>query len=54
MNIDHYGDRYSCEKLMNLVKSIADGTVILSSWTQDGGYVIAIQHRANLIFCSET
>lgn len=31
------------------VKSIADGTVILSSWTQDSGYVIAIQHRGNLI-----
>lgn len=31
------------------VKSVADGTVIMSSWTQDSGYVIAIQHRANLI-----
>ncbi|UII28499.1 M23 family metallopeptidase [Fulvivirga maritima] len=31
------------------VKSIADGTVIMSSWTQDSGYVIAIQHRGNLI-----
>ena len=31
------------------VKCIADGTVILSSWTQDAGYVIAIQHRGNLI-----
>ena len=29
--------------------SIAGGTVILSSWTQDSGYVIAIQHNANLI-----
>ncbi|MBY0434194.1 MAG: M23 family metallopeptidase [Cyclobacteriaceae bacterium] len=31
------------------VKCIADGTVIMASWTQDSGYVIAIQHRGNLI-----
>ena len=31
------------------VKSVADGTVIFSSWTQDSGYVMAIQHRGNLI-----
>ncbi len=31
------------------VKSIADGTVILASWTQDAGYVMAVQHRGNLI-----
>ncbi|HQQ98897.1 MAG TPA: M23 family metallopeptidase, partial [Cyclobacteriaceae bacterium] len=31
------------------VKCIADGTVIMASWTQDAGYVIAIQHRGNLI-----
>lgn len=31
------------------VKCIADGTVIFSSWTQDAGYVIMIQHNANLI-----
>ena len=31
------------------IKSIADGTVIMASWTQDAGYVIAIQHRGNLI-----
>jgi murein DD-endopeptidase MepM/ murein hydrolase activator NlpD len=30
------------------VKCIADGTVIFSSWTQDAGYVIVIQHRGNL------
>jgi murein DD-endopeptidase MepM/ murein hydrolase activator NlpD len=30
------------------VKCIADGTVIFSSWTQDSGYVIMIQHRGNL------
>ena len=31
------------------VKCIADGTVIFSSWTQDSGYVIMVQHRGNLI-----
>jgi murein DD-endopeptidase MepM/ murein hydrolase activator NlpD len=31
------------------VKAIADGTVILASWTQDSGYVIALQHHGNLI-----
>lgn len=31
------------------VKCIADGTVVFSSWTQDSGYVIMIQHGANLI-----
>jgi murein DD-endopeptidase MepM/ murein hydrolase activator NlpD len=31
------------------VKCVTDGTVILSSWTQDSGYIIAVQHRSNLI-----
>ena len=31
------------------VKCIANGTVILSSWTQDSGYVLIIQHSENLI-----
>ncbi|MBT1685402.1 M23 family metallopeptidase [Dawidia soli] len=31
------------------VKCIAGGTVIFSSWTQDSGYVIMVQHRGNLI-----
>ncbi len=31
------------------VKCIADGTVIMASWTQDSGYVIGIQHRGNII-----
>jgi len=31
------------------VKSIADGSVIMADWTQESGYVIAIQHRNNLI-----
>ncbi len=31
------------------IMCVANGTVILSSWTQDSGYVIAIQHSDNLI-----
>lgn len=31
------------------VKCVADGTVILSSWTQDAGYVIAVQHKNNIL-----
>lgn len=31
------------------IKAITDGTVIFSSWTQDSGYVIILQHRGNLI-----
>jgi len=31
------------------VKAVADGTVVFSSWTQDTGYVIAIQHSGNLL-----
>ncbi|MBC6399500.1 MAG: M23 family metallopeptidase [Ekhidna sp.] len=31
------------------IRSVADGVVIMSSWTLDGGYIIAIQHSGNLI-----
>jgi murein DD-endopeptidase MepM/ murein hydrolase activator NlpD len=31
------------------IMSVANGTVVLSSWTQDSGYVIVIQHSENLI-----
>lgn len=31
------------------IKSVADGVVVFSSWTLDGGYVIGIQHRGNLL-----
>ncbi len=31
------------------IKTIADGSVIISSWTQDSGYVIGIQHKNQLI-----
>jgi murein DD-endopeptidase MepM/ murein hydrolase activator NlpD len=31
------------------IKAIADGTVIIASWTQDSGYVIAVQHEHQII-----
>ncbi|HRG11047.1 MAG TPA: M23 family metallopeptidase [Cyclobacteriaceae bacterium] len=31
------------------VKCVADGVVVLASWTQDSGHVIAVQHRGNLV-----
>jgi murein DD-endopeptidase MepM/ murein hydrolase activator NlpD len=31
------------------VKAIADGTVILASWTLDTGYILSIQHSNELI-----
>src|SRR6267154_2973371 len=31
------------------VKCVADGTVVMSSWTQDAGYVMAIQHQGSLV-----
>lgn len=34
------------------IKAILDGTVILSTWTTEGGYIIGIQHKNNLVsFC---
>jgi murein DD-endopeptidase MepM/ murein hydrolase activator NlpD len=31
------------------IKSVADGTVIISSWTQDSGHVIGIQHKNQIL-----
>ncbi|MFY0687708.1 MAG: M23 family metallopeptidase [Cyclobacteriaceae bacterium] len=31
------------------IKCVADGVVIFSSWTLDAGYVVAVQHKGNLI-----
>ncbi len=31
------------------VKCVADGTIVMASWTQDAGYVIAIQHQGSLV-----
>lgn len=45
---DHFGvDIVAKEN--EAVKSILDGTVILSSWTLETGYVLAVQHSNELI-----
>jgi len=45
---DHYGvDLVAKEN--EPVLCAADGVVIMSSWTLDGGYVIAVQHAGNLV-----
>ena len=46
--IEHYGSDI-VSKQNEPVKAVADGTVLLSVWTQKEGYVLAIQHRTNLI-----
>lgn len=44
----HFGvDVVADEK--SSIKSVLDGTVILSNWTPETGYVIAIQHEQNLL-----
>ncbi len=45
---EHYGVDIVAKK-NEPVMCVANGTVILSSWTQDSGYVLAIQHTENLI-----
>lgn len=45
---DHFGIDVVAKK-NEPVKCIADGAVIMASWTQDSGYVIAVQHTGNLI-----
>jgi murein DD-endopeptidase MepM/ murein hydrolase activator NlpD len=44
----HYGTDIVA-KANEPVKCIADGTVVIASWTQDSGYIIAVQHTGNLI-----
>ena len=44
----HYGVDIVAKK-NEPIKAVADGTVLLASWTQDSGHVIALQHRSNLV-----
>ena len=44
----HYGIDILCNK-DEPIKAIADGTVFLSSWTKDSGYIISIYHSNNLV-----
>lgn len=46
--IEHYGVDIVA-KQNEPVKAVADGTVLLSSWTQKEGYILAVQHRTNLV-----
>ncbi len=45
---EHYGIDIVA-KADEPVKCVADGSVLMASWTQDSGYVIIVQHRNNLI-----
>lgn len=45
---DHFGVDIVSKK-NEPVKAIADGTVILASWTLDTGYIISVQHSNELI-----
>lgn len=45
---EHYGIDVLSKK-DETIKSIADGTVIFADWTQNDGYVVAVQHSQNLI-----
>lgn len=45
---EHYGVDVVA-KSNEPVKCVADGTVLFASWTQDTGYVAAVQHRNNIV-----
>ena len=48
LNNNHFGiDIVAAPNVV--VKSILDGTVIMSVWTSETGYVIQVQHTANII-----
>lgn len=44
----HYGTDIVSRK-NEPVKCVADGTVIMSSWTQESGFVIGVQHKSQLL-----
>ncbi|MFZ6050664.1 M23 family metallopeptidase [Halocola ammonii] len=46
--IGHYGIDIVAPK-NEAIKAVMDGSVILSTWTSDAGYVIQIQHDFNLV-----
>lgn len=31
------------------IKTVADGTVVMASWTYDSGYILVIQHKSNIV-----
>lgn len=48
MNSNHFGIDIVA-KHNSAVKAILDGTVIFSGWTLETGYIIALQHKQNII-----
>ncbi len=44
----HYGTDIVAKE-NEAIKAVADGTVIMASWTDDTGNVIAVQHKGNII-----
>lgn len=46
--IGHYGIDIVAKK-NSAVRNIADGTVVLSSWTNDMGHILVIQHKGNIM-----
>lgn len=46
--VRHFGIDIAAQR-NEAVKSVLDGTVILSNWTLETGYVIAIQHSRNIV-----
>lgn len=46
--LNHYGIDIVAKKNAS-IKSVADGTVIFSSWTVETGWVIMVQHSSNLV-----
>ncbi len=49
---DYKSGHYGIDIVANpgeLVKSIADGTIIVSEWAEESGFMISIQHDNNLI-----
>jgi murein DD-endopeptidase MepM/ murein hydrolase activator NlpD len=47
-SLNHYGVDIVA-KQNEAIKSVLDGTVILSNWTLETGYTIAIQHQQNIV-----
>ena len=45
---EHFGIDFVCKK-EEPIKSVFEGTVLMSSWTKDSGYIISIVHPNNLI-----
>ena len=45
---DHFAIDIACNE-GTPVKATMDGAVVLSDWTADGGYIMVLQHRQNIL-----